>query len=976
MLASLSFNLSKHSLLSLYLVLTTIILLFPLSMALMAETEALLQFKKQLNDPLNSLESWKETSENSPCDFVGISCDMVTRKVTSVNLENKSLSGEILPSISILQSLTSLLLAFNSFSGYLPYQLVNCTKLQVLNVTENNFNETLPNISSLTELQVLDLSANHFSGPFPDWVGKLTRLTSLDLGENDFDESEIPKDLGKLKKLTWLGLADCNIVGEIPKSIFELKSLQTLDLCKNKISGKFPKAISYLRDLNKIELYANNLTGEIPPEFVNLTLLREFDISKNQMSGKLPDQIGSLKKLVVFQLYDNYFTGEIPKGFEDMKYLEAFSVYRNNFSGEFPGNLGRFSPLKSIDISENQFSGEFPRFLCENKNLQFLLALNNKFSGELPASYAECKSLERFRISKNQFFGKISDGIWGMPNAKIIDFGDNGFTGGVSSEIRMSTSLNQLILENNMFSGELPSELGKLTQLERLSANNNTFAGKLPPHLQNLKQLSSLHLGQNRLTGPILSELGECTRLVDLNLAENSLSGDIPKTLSQLSSLNSLNLSHNHLSGSIPENLQKLKLSSIDFSDNQLTGRIPSALATMGVDRAFLGNTGLCIDLRLKNQINSVLDVCTGNHSHKKGLENRLVLICIISLAVVIIFSGLLLVSYRNFKLEQSTMKEDLEGSQVKDSCWKLESFHQAEFDTDEISNLDEENLIGIGSTGKVYRLDLKKKIGETVAIKQLWKGNEVKVLTAEMEILGKIRHKNIVKLYACLIRGDSNILVLEYMVNGNLYQALRRQIKGGRPELDWILRYKIAVGAAKGIAYLHHDCSPSVIHRDIKSSNILLNENYEPKIADFGIARVIDESSKGSDLSCFAGTLGYIAPELAYSLKLTEKSDVYGFGVVLLELITGRNPIEAEYGEGKDIVYWVSSHLNCPEDILEVLDKKVSDSIEDDMIKVLKVALHCTTKLPSLRPNMRDVVKMLVDADPSTATVSDKTLD
>ncbi|KAK9270713.1 hypothetical protein L1049_026296 [Liquidambar formosana] len=333
----------------------------------------------------------------------------------------------------------------------------------------------------------------------------------------------------------------------------------------------------------------------------------------------------------------------------------------------------------------------------------------------------------------------------------------------------------------------------------------------------------------------------------------------------------------------------------------------------------------------------------------------------------LLLLAGLLVVSYRNFMFGEHYAGKDLKRGKEIDPKWKIESFHPVELDAEEICDLDEDNLIGSGGTGKVYRLDLKKN-GGTVAVKQLWKGNEVKLLAAEMEILGKIRHRNILKLFACLMKSGSNFLVFEYMENGNLFQALHRQIKGRQSELDWQQRYRIALGAAKGIAYLHHDCSPAIIHRDIKSTNILLDEDYEPKIADFGVAKIAEKSPVGSNSCCFAGTHGYLAPELAYTFKVTEKSDVYSFGVVLLELVTGRRPIEEQYGDGKDIVYWVLTHLNDRESVLEVLDQKVAtDSVQDDMIKVLKVAIICTATLPSLRPTMRDVVKMLIDADPCT---------
>jgi len=232
------------------------------------------------------------------------------------------------------------------------------------------------------------------------------------------------------------------------------------------------------------------------------------------------------------------------------------------------------------------------------------------------------------------------------------------------------------------------------------------------------------------------------------------------------------------------------------------------------------------------------------------------------------------------------------------------------------------------------------------------------------MAILGKVRHRNILKLHACLSLGELHFIVYEYMPRGNLHQALRREAKGsGRPELDWPRRCRIAHGAAKGLMYLHHDCTPAIIHRDIKSTNILLDEDYEPKIADFGIARIAEDSSD-SELSCFAGTHGYLAPELAYSLKVTEKTDVYSFGVVLLELVTGRSPIDPGFGEGRDIVSWLAGKL-AAERLDEVLDPRVAATAREreDMVKVLRIAVLCTAKLPAGRPTMRDVVKMLTDA-------------
>ncbi|KAK9047191.1 hypothetical protein V6N11_053042 [Hibiscus sabdariffa] len=918
---------------------------FPSCSAINVETRALIDVKNKLKDPLNVLDSWKES--DSPCKFFGVTCDPVSGKVTGISFAGKSLSGEISPSISMLQSLENLSLPENAISGELPEVINHCSNLRLLNLTENKMVGVIPDLSGLKSLEYLSLTNNSFSGRFPSWIGNLTELSYLGLGENDFDEGEIPESIGNLKNLTYLFLHQSNLIGQIPESLFELQALTVLDVSSNNISGVIPNSISKLKNLTQIELFRNNLTGELPPGIAELPLLQEIDISYNQMHGTLPKELGNLN-LTVFQCHSNNFSGEIPAGFGDMHYLKGLSLYQNWFSGEFPANLGRFSPLESIDISENQFSGQFPD------------------------SYAECKSLLRLRINKNHFSGEVPDGLWALPHVNIIDFGDNEFTGGISANIGSSTNLSLLVLPNNKFSNNLPSELGKLANLERLLLNNNSFSGNIPAEIGALKQLLYLHLEQNSITGSIPAEVGNCVMLVELNLAGNDFSGIIPPTVSFLPSLNSLNLSGNKLTGPIPKNLENLKLSSIDLSGNQLSGNVPHELLTIGGDKAFIDNRGLCIDQNTKTNMNggTVLNVCKEDRGRKRVFRDKSALFIIIAVVLFMVLAGLLLLSYKNLKRSQADMENNMEGGNRVSPKWELACFHNMDIEAEEICNLEEKNLLGTGSTGRVYRLDLRKK-GVVVAVKQLWKGEGLKVLAAEMEILGKIRHRNILKLYASLKKGGLSYLVFEYMENGNVFQAIRRVKKDGKPELNWHQRYKIALGAAKGISYLHHDCSPPITHRDIKSSNILLDKDYEPKIADFGVAKVAEKSLKGSEWSCFAGTHGYIAPEIAYTLKVTRKSDVYSFGVVLLELATGRAAIEEEYGEGKDLVHWVSTHLNHYENVLKVLDREVA-TVQDDMVKVLKIGILCTAKLPNLRPTMREVVKMLVDAEPAIPTSPD----
>jgi serine/threonine protein kinase len=203
-------------------------------------------------------------------------------------------------------------------------------------------------------------------------------------------------------------------------------------------------------------------------------------------------------------------------------------------------------------------------------------------------------------------------------------------------------------------------------------------------------------------------------------------------------------------------------------------------------------------------------------------------------------------------------------------------------------------------------------------------------------------------------------------MPNGSLGDILH-STKGGA--LDWAMRYKIALGAAQGLEYLHHDCLPQIVHRDVKSNNILLDADYEAHVADFGLARVLETTTittwKGESMSAVAGSYGYIAPEYAYTLNVGEKSDIYSFGVVLLELVTGKRPIEPAFGEGVDLVKWVMNKIQSTVGLYEVLDPRLGCASHNDMILVLRVAMLCLSRHPRSRPPMREVVQLLIEAKP-----------
>ncbi|ERN18211.1 receptor protein kinase CLAVATA1 [Amborella trichopoda] len=944
------------------------------------DSEVLLKLKRGLilePQKISFLKDWETGKDH--CLWSGVTCNDEAR-VVALNICFIPLHGRIFGDIGLLDKLVNVTLSSSNLTGNLPPQIGHLRSLRFLNISNNDLSGDIPTtFSGLQELEVLDAYNNNFSGPLPHEVASLKGLRHLQLGGNYFS-GEILTSYGGVESLEYLGLNGNALSGHIPGELSMLSNLREmylgyynsysggipsefglfaklvrLDLASCNLSGQIPATLGQLKFLDTLFLQMNRFSGEIPEELSGLKSVKSLDLSNNQLTGELPEGFSELRELTLLNLFRNNLHGAVPPFIAELPNLEVLQLWENNFTGSLPENLGRNGRLLKLDLTANRLTGLIPSALCFGGRFQVLILLDNYFFGPIPESLGICKSLTRVRLAKNFLNGSIPEGFLNLPLADMIELTDNYLSGKLPSRISASVVLGELILSNNLFTGSIPSSISNLTGLQTLSLEGNQFSGEIPQGIGELQQLSKLNLSNNKFSGKIPAALGRCFSLYSVDISNNQLAGTIPDELADLHILNVLNLSGNHLSGEIPAKMKWMQsLTSLDLSYNQLSGIVPTGgqFAAFNMS-SFMGNPDLCgSPLRYPCSRKHVPSENGGEHGAKTSLKMLVSLIVLLALGV---FAA---VFVRMMKAREAKRKSE--------KAWKLTAFQRLDFSyMDVLQCLKEENMIGSGGAGVVYRGVMPS--GQEVAIKRLRttveKSDDDRGFSAEIQTLGRIRHRHIVRLLGFCSNKETNLLVYEYMRNGSLGEVLHGR-KGGQV-LGWETRCRIAVEAATGLCYLHHDCCPMIIHRDVKSNNILLDSTLEAHVADFGLAKFMQDAAASQSMSTVAGSYGYIAPEYAYTLKVDEKTDVYSFGVVLLELITGRKPV-GEFGEGVDLARWVRKMAECSPDMVSVVSQVVDTRLTayplHSVTHLFRVAMLCVEEQSVQRPTMREVVHMLTN--------------
>ncbi|KAL0834110.1 hypothetical protein Bca101_085999 [Brassica carinata] len=698
-----------------------------LCLSLNHDATILRQAKLGLSDPAQSLSSWSE-NDVTPCHWRGITCD-ATSAVFSVNLSSFMLVGPFPSILCRLPSLSFLSLYNNSINGSLSGDdFASCRNLIHLNLSENllvgsipeslpfklpnlrrfgisgnNLSDTIPaSFGEFRKLEKLNLAGNLLSGTIPASLGNVSTLRELRLAYNIFSPGRIPSQLGNLTELRVLWLAGCNLAGSVPQTLSRLTHLVSLDLTMNQLTGSVPSWITELRSIEQIEIFNNSFSGELPEAMGNMTMLKSFDASTNKLTGKIPDGLARLN-LESLNLFENMLEGPLPESITRSKTLTELKLFNNKLTGEIPSQLGANSPLQYVDFSYNQFSGEIPANICGGGKLEFFMLIGNSFSGEIPTNLGKCRSLTRVRLNNNKLSGHVPEEFWGLPRMSLLELSENSFTGRISESIAGAKNLSNLRISKNQFSGSIPGEIGSLNGLIEIAGYENSFSGEVTSTLVKLKQLSRLDLSSNQLSGEIPRGIRGWKNLNELNLANNHLSGEVPRELGDLSVLNYLDLSNNQFSGEIPPELQNLKLNIINLSYNHLTGRVPPLYANKIYASSFVGNHDLCVDDH---------DSRWRKIARSKNIGYVWILLSIFILACMVFVVGVVMFIANCKKMRAS------KSGRFSASKWR--SFHKLHFSEHEIVDcLDERNVIGSGSSGKVYRVELSG--GEVVvAVKKL----------------------------------------------------------------------------------------------------------------------------------------------------------------------------------------------------------------------------------------------------------------
>ncbi|XP_058762508.1 probable LRR receptor-like serine/threonine-protein kinase At3g47570 [Vicia villosa] len=930
---------------------------------------ALLKFKTSVtSDPYTTLESWNSSIHF--CKWYGITCSPMHQRVIELNLDGYELHGSLSPYVGNLTFLKALNLGNNSFFGKIPQELGKLLQLQHLRLTNNSFAGEIPtNLTYCSNLKYLNLGHNNLTGKIPIEIGSLKKLHLFVVWKNNLTGG-VSSSIGNLSTLISFSCAFNNLEGEISQEICRLKSLKFLGFPANNLSGLIPSCLYNISTLTTLSLTDNSFHGSLPPNmFHTLPDLQIFEIAGNYFSGPFVTSIINATSIITFEISTNYLVGQVPS-LGRLKDLQNLNLEQNNL-----GNLS--TELELLFLGGNMISGQIPADLGCLVGLILLTMELNHFEGNIPTTFGSFQKMQQLSLSGNKLSGDIPSSIGNLSQLYLLTLNLNMLEGNIPLSLGNCQKLQLLDLSENKLIGTIPLEVFNLVSLTNLlDLSHNSFNGSLSREVSMLKNIGSINFSYNHLSGEIPISIGECTTLEYLDLQGNSFNGTIPSSLASLKGLQYLDLSLNQLSGSIPDVLQNISgLKHLNVSFNMLEGEVPTkGVFGNSTQIGMIGNKKICGGI---SQLH--LPACPIKDKKHRKHQNFLLIAVIVGVLCFLLILSIFITSY-----------------------WMRKRYQKRSFDSSTIDQLDKvsyrdlyrgtngfsiTNLIGSGSFGSVYKGNLVSE-DNFVAIKvlNLQKKGAHKSFILECNALKNIRHRNLVKIITCCSSSDYKgqefkALVFYYMKNGSLEQWLHPEILNAENQttLDLTHRVNIITDVASAVHYLHQECEQLIIHCDLKPSNVLLDDDMVAHVSDFGIARLVsvidDTSHKDTSTIGIKGTVGYAPPEYGTGSEVSACGDMYSFGILMLEILTGRRPTNEVFENGQNLHNYVATSF--PNKVIKILDPclvsrfatvEIQDgnceilipNVEECLISLFRIGLLCSMESPKERMNIVEVTREL----------------
>ncbi|KAL4022445.1 hypothetical protein IC575_016178 [Cucumis melo] len=832
-------------------------------------------------------------------------------------------------------------LGSQGLAGTLPSQLFKLPYLDTLDLTLNYLAGEIPREWGSTKLVNIYLFGNRLTGSIPEEIGNITTLKRLHLGSNQLSGS-LPSTLGNLSKLRMLGLSSNNFTGELPVSLGMLTNLTYFQISDNNFEGEIPSFIHTWVNVYTLGIQGSGLGGPIPYEIRFLTNLTDLRISDLNGGASFPfPSLNNLNYLVYLVLRNCNITGELPDYFGGMKSLEILDLCFNKMSGQIPPSLHSLVQLqfKKIFLTGNLLNGSMPDWMLREGTTVDLSY--NKFNSLSPDTGCRYQNVNLFASSSLD------------NNSNLVSCLRNRTCAQVKSRLHINCGGKEETIDGVKFEGE--EDTGEPLQFYS-SETNWAFSNSgsfldgydtdyVARNSSALSMINSTLYETARISPMSLTYYVYCMAIgnytIRLHFAEIMFTND--KNYSSLGR----RIFYVYVQGR-----RVLKdfniVNAAGGAGKDYTYSIPVSLTSGILEIQFYwagkGTTNIPTSGVYGPLISAIsVEPDSPSEGRKTSHVGAVVGILVVVAFVIILAPGILW--WRGCLGRKSVYINKIQNFLI--GSFTLKQIRAA------TNNFDISNKIGEGGFGPVYKGILLD--GTMIAVKQFSaksrQGN--REFVNEIGLISSLNHPNLVKLHGCCTEADQLLLVYEYMENNSLAQALFGS-QECQLNLNWPTRKKICIGIAKGLTFLHEESRLKIVHRDIKGTNVLLDKNLNPKISDFGLAK-LDEEENTHISTRIAGTFGYMAPEYATRGYLTEKADVYSFGIVALEIVSGRsNTIH----RSKDKCLYL---LDWRESLMDLVDPKLGSNFnEEEAMKMMNIAFLCTNVSPSARPTMSSVVSML----------------